>query len=359
MPEMLLAAGIDGGATRTRAVFVTAEGAVAGYGSAGPSNYDNVGEEVAAENIRSAVVEARRGTAVSNRPSPSNRPAIEQGTLLPIPRSMFLGMAGVVSPTDREIVRRMVAAHRLAPPDAVGVDHDIRIALAGGLEGREGVVLIAGTGSSTYGRRSDGRNHRTGWGYLLDDRGSGFFLGLRAVIAAVMEADGRGPSTALSEVVKARLRFSDIDDILHIMYGGGPPVADVASMAPDVIGCAVAGDPVARSILAEGSRELARMVATVAGRLEFTGTEFPVTMTGGLVDRPGHYRSLIEQEIRSAAPGAAIVPPALPPVLGAALIALEAAGIPPTPRILERMRNEARQLDAQSSGEPRPTHNTR
>jgi len=347
MAELILAAGIDGGATRTRAVFVTAEGAVAGYGSAGPSNYDNVGEETAAENIRRAVEEARAGGA-----SPQAAP-------LPPPRAMFLGMAGVVSPTDREIVRRMVAAHRLVPPESVGVDHDIRIALAGGLEGREGVVLIAGTGSSTYGRRSDGRNHRTGWGYLLDDRGSGFSLGLQAIIATVMAADGRGPATALGGIVRDRLRFTDIDDILHIMYGSGPPVADVAALAPDVIGSAVAGDAVARGILAGGSRELARMVATVADRLEFSGTRFPVTMTGGLVDRPGHYRSLIEQEIRAASPGVEIVSPALPPVLGAALLALQAAGVHPTPRILERMRKEAPLSDGDPPGQRRPTLTTR
>jgi len=337
MPESLLAAGIDGGATRTRAVFVTADGTVAGYGVAGPSNYDNVGEVTAAENIRLAVAEARGSGSAPG------------GTPLPLPRSMFLGMAGVVSPTDREIVRRMVARHMLAPPEAVGVDHDIRIALAGGLGGEEGVVLIAGTGSSTYGRRSDGRSHRTGWGYLLDDRGSGYCLGIRAVIATVMEADGRGPATVLGGIVRKRFGFSDIDDILHIMYSAGPPVADIASLAPDVIAAAVDGDGIARAILADGARDLARMVGTVAERLEFSGSEFRMTMTGGLVDRPGHYRSLIEREIRALAPGIRIVSPLLPPVMGAALLALAAAGIQATPRLLERLESQTHVLGAEGA----------
>jgi len=337
MPEPLIAAGIDGGATRTRAVFVTAEGEVAGYGVAGPSNYDNVGEETAAGNIRAAVEQARHAAASGRGARP-----------LPAPRSMFLGMAGVVSPTDREIVRRMVAMHGLAPPESVAVDHDIRIALAGGLEGGEGVVLIAGTGSSSYGRRSDGKSHRTGWGYLLDDGGSGYYLGLQAIIATVMEADGRGPATALGGIVRARFRFTDIDDILHIMYRGGAPVADVASLAPEVIGSAVAGDAVAGAILGRGARELAHMVSIVADRLGFTGRPFSMTMTGGLVDRPGHYRALIEREIRAAAPGVQIKVPALPPVMGAALLALEASGVQPTPRLLERLRNQAPLLEAES-----------
>jgi N-acetylglucosamine kinase-like BadF-type ATPase len=324
---MLLAAGIDGGATHTRAVLVTREGTIAGFGTAGPSNYDNVGEAAASENIRDAV-----GAACG-----------KSGQSLPAVASMFLGMAGVVSRTDRETVRKMVLAHRLAPPGAITVDHDIRIALAGGLEGREGIVLIAGTGSSTYGRRSDGRNHRTGWGFLLDDRGSGYFLGLQAMIATVMEADGRGSPTALSHVVRERFRFSDIDDILRIVYHDRIPVAGIASLAPDVIRAAGDGDGVAEGILREGAKEMSRMVGIVAERLEFAG-EFPVTMTGGLVDHPGHYLDLIHEGIRTDVPGAMIVAPSFSPVIGAALLALEGAGVPPTPALLTTLKEQVRLL---------------
>ncbi|HEX7572936.1 MAG TPA: BadF/BadG/BcrA/BcrD ATPase family protein [Bacteroidota bacterium] len=338
MSDTLLAAGIDGGATRTRAVLVAADGTIAGFGTAGPSNYDNVGEAAASENIRDAVGAARR----------------DSGRSLPAVASMFLGMAGVVSRTDRETVRRMVLAHALAPPEAITVDHDIRIALAGGLEGREGIVLIAGTGSSTYGRRSDGRNHRTGWGFLLDDRGSGYFLGLQAMIATVMEADGRGSPTVLSHVVRERFRFSDIDDILRIVYHDRVPVAGIASLAPDVIGAAGDGDGVAERILEEGAREITRMVAIVAERVEFSG-EFPVTMTGGLVDHPGLYRDLIHAGIRREVPGAAIVAPSFPPVIGAALLALEGAGVPPTGPLVEKLKEQVRLLPAvpgDSQGNP-------
>jgi N-acetylglucosamine kinase-like BadF-type ATPase len=336
MSDTVLAAGIDGGATHTRAVLIASDGTIAGFGTAGPSNYDNVGEAAASESIRDAVAGARR----------------ESGSSSPAVVSMFLGMAGVVSRTDRETVRKMVLAHKLAPPEAITVDHDIRIALAGGLEGREGIVLIAGTGSSTYGRRSDGRNHRTGWGFLLDDRGSGYFLGLQAMIAAVMEADGRGAPTALGRVVRERFRFSDIDDILHIVYHDRVPVAEVASLAPDVIRTARNGDEVAARILEGGAREMARMVATVAERLEFGGREFPVTMTGGLVDHPGHYRDLIHAEIRRTVPDATILAPSFPPVLGAALLALEAAGIPPTGALLERLKEQIRLVPAGTGSSP-------
>ena len=326
MSDRLLAAGIDGGASRTRAVLVTAEGHIAGFGTAGPSNYDNIGEDAAAENLRDGVLAAHREAG----PGPVS--------------SMFLGMAGVVTAADRETVRRMAVRHGLAPGGAIGVDHDIRIALAGGLEGREGIVLIAGTGSSTYGRRADGRSHRTGWGFLLDDRGSGYFLGLQAMIATVMEADGRGAPTGLSAVVRARFGFSDIDEILRIVYHDRIPVADIASLAPDVIRLAREGDGAAGAACEAGAEELARMARTVAVRIGFGDTEFPLTMTGGLVDRPGYYKEKIESAIRGSLPRARIVPPSLPPVIGAALLALDAAGVPRTRRLIAALQEQARRL---------------
>jgi glucosamine kinase len=325
MSENLLAAGIDGGATRTRAVLVGADGTILGYGSAGPSNYDNVGEATAAANLHEAVEAARRAAGSDDRPI----------------ASMFLGMAGVVSHADREAVRRMVRARALAPDGAVDVDHDIRIALSGALEGREGIVLIAGTGSSTYGRRADGRSHRTGWGFLLDDRGSGYWLGLQAMTAAVMEADGRGSPTKLGVPVRARFKFTEIDDILRVLYHERIPVAEVASLAPDVIAIAQSGDAVASEILSTGAREIARMVAVVAGRLAF-GTGVPVSMTGGLVDQKGYYRDMIETEIQRSVPGASIVRASLPPVIGAALLALEGAGIRRTDAMTARLKEQVR-----------------
>ena len=324
MPDpQLIVAGVDGGATHTRAMIAGGDGTVLGSGTAGPSNYDNVGTEVAASHIRDALLAAREDAGTPDRPL----------------AAIFLGMAGVVSADDRETITGMVTEQRLAERRAVHVDHDIRIAHAGGLQGGEGIALIAGTGSSTYGRTTDGRHHRTGWGYLLDDRGSGYFLGLQAIIATVMEADGRGAPTRLSGTVRARLAFTDIDDILRIMYHPALPVAEIAGLAPEVIAAGTEGDAVALNILATGARELARMVETVARALGFTSRPFPVTMVGGLVDHPGFYRRMVIEALHDLLRHAVIVEPALPPVAGAILLALEAAGVPPTRAVLDHVRS--------------------
>jgi N-acetylglucosamine kinase-like BadF-type ATPase len=157
------------------------------------------------------------------------------------------------------------------------------------------------------------------------------------MIAAVMEADGRGPATTLSGIVQERLRYKHVDEILRILYHTGVPVAEVAALAPRVINEAAHGDAVARTILASGAAELARMVETVARALAFSGTPFRLAMVGGLVDHPGLYRDMVRGEITRAVPEVEIVDPLLPPVLGAVLLAREIAGDDTTPGIVKRL----------------------
>jgi N-acetylglucosamine kinase-like BadF-type ATPase len=327
----MIVAGIDGGATQTRVVLAD-QGSLLGLGVGGPSNYNNVGVDGAREGIREALEKAWSASRV------------RQTGL----RSVFMGMAGVVSEADREIIHGIAEDLSLAPVNAIEVDHDIRIALAGGLGGQEGIVLIAGTGSSSYGRRADGRSHRTGWGYLLDDAGSAYYLGLEAIKSAVRAADGRGRKTALSAVVRTRFGYSHIDEIMAIVYRDRPDITGIAALAPDVIATAESGDAVADSILGQGARELASMVNVVAGNLGFAAGSLRVTMVGGLVESSRKYSERIGRAILELLPGATLQPPLLPPVCGAALLALQNAGITITEELVTAFRRQSATLTPSS-----------
>jgi len=318
----MIAAGIDGGATRTRAALTTEEGAVLGIGIAGPSNYDNVGIETARANIGAALDQARE----------------RAGTTFSSVDSIFLGMAGVVSPDDRETITRMILDLGVATRESCAVDHDIRTALAGGLAGREGLALIAGTGSSCYGRRLDGRHHRVGWGYLLDDLGSSYNLGHRAMVAAVWEADRRGPMTALSARIQQAFGYAHIDEIMRHVYHQDVGVMEIAALAPVVLETAQSGDEVAQGIVSTAARDLAYSAYTVARVLEFTGQPFEMAIVGGLAESGAYYRTLLDGAIHQRMPDCVIRKPELPPVLGAAILALEHAGITLTPRLITNLK---------------------
>ncbi len=324
---MRIVAGIDGGGTHTRAVLLTDQAHVLGWGMAGPSNYGDVGIEVTRANIGEAVRAAWRQAGTDPRPCDA----------------VFLGMANVVSPADRATIQDIARDLGLADAGAIHVDHDIRIALAGGLAGQPGIVLIVGTGSSCYGRRADGRDWRAGgWAHLLDDWGSGYYLGLHAMIAAVRNTDGRGPATVLTAAVLKALHLEDMQDIMRRLYHEGLSRAEIAAMAPLVLEAARAGDAVAREIIERGVDELALMVETVARKLSFWPGPVQVTITGGLAQAGPVYLNPLHAAIRRRVPAADIVDPILPPVLGAALLALETLGTSLTPEEIRALQRDAR-----------------
>ena len=311
--------GIDGGGTSTRAVLAKTNGEVLGYGRGGSSNYDDIGIEATQENICLAVDQAWENYGHSSQPA----------------NAIFLGMAGVVSKSDRSVIEGIATSAKLSDPNFIGIDHDIRIALAGGLALQPGIVLIAGTGSSCYGRNASGRSCRVGgWGYLLDDEGSSYYLGLEAIRAVVRSADGRLDSTALSEPVMAALGLDDYQEIMHRVYH--PPMSrtKIAGLAPLVLETAQQGDEIARKIIQNGQNELAQLVEVAAQRLAPHPDELLVTVTGGLAHSGNYFKQGLYEVIRSHVPSATIQEPLLHPVIGAVLLAIELLGETPSPKTI-------------------------
>jgi N-acetylglucosamine kinase-like BadF-type ATPase len=301
--------GIDGGGSSTRAVLVDISGDLIGTGESGASNYQAVGIDGARESIRQAVEQAWR------------QAGMEPGQAA----AAFLGMAGVVSKTDRNVIAGIASALDLARADRIGIDHDLRTALAGGLGGRQGIVLIVGTGSSCYGRRDDGSSWRSGgWGHLLDDVGSGYWLGLQGLIAVSRAIDGRGGTTSLTESLLATLNISDVQELLRTVHSVLSR-ADIAALAPQVVQAADDGDHVAFEILRLGTEELARMVQAVAQQLGWISDNVECAIVGGLTGSDAYLAEIVAT-IGKRASNVQVVEPMLPPVLGAALLGVEMVG---------------------------------
>lgn len=321
--EEILVIGVDGGGTSTRAALVNGAGTILGTGTAGASNIQAMGREATERNISSAV-EAAWSSA---QRSPQQVAAIA------------LGMAGVVSEIDRATITRI--AEKLLPGAAIAVDHDLRSALHGGLVGNPGVVLIVGTGSSCYGRNAAGATWRSGgWGYLVDDVGSGYWLGLHGLAAVARAIDGRGGATILHDRLFMIRSLANANDLSHLIHSVLTR-SDVAALAPLVLECAFTGDQVAREIVWRGADELALMAATVVEHLGLRNMPTDIVASGGLIENDPRYRALIAERIALRVPQATLIPPILPAVLGSALIALEIAGIAPEAPLIARLRDHA------------------
>jgi glucosamine kinase len=304
MAEVLLA-GVDGGASKTRAVVLSSSGAVLGAATVQSASAYHREPEEAAGIVLAAVREAA-GWA---------------GTPL---AAIGAGLAGADDPAIGERLARTITASGLA--GLVHVDHDAAAALAGGLGLEPGMVILAGTGSVAFGVDTSGRRARAGgWGPLLDDEGSGYAIG-RAVLRAAMRAhDGRGPSTALAHAVQARFALESLAALKATVRGFG--IDQVAAVAPLAVEAARAGDAAAARILERAAAHLAGMVAAVAKALGHTDAPPSLVASGGVFEAG----DLVVRPMMAALDGlgvrVALRPARFPPEIGAALLAAQAAGL--------------------------------
>lgn len=185
------------------------------------------------------------------------------------------GAAGVDTPDGAARLRDLLA-QRL-PDAAIRVVHDSELILAAaGLDA--GIAVIAGTGSVAWGRRDDGTTARAGgWGYLLGDEGSGYWVAREAVRHALRGVDRCKPNR-LGQQLAADCGLQHPDQLLDHFYAQ-PNRRYWAGRAHVVFELAAASDEHARSIVAAAADALADLARNVARRLDWTG---PVVLAGGL-----------------------------------------------------------------------------
>ncbi|MHB9301873.1 BadF/BadG/BcrA/BcrD ATPase family protein [Thermofilum pendens] len=251
-----------------------------------------------------------------------------------------LGLAGM--DTERDF---RVFGERGAPRVAarrVYVRHDAEVALVGATLGEPGVIVIAGTGSVAGARNRRGDYARCGgWGYLLGDEGSAYWIAREALRAVLWAFDGRGPPTELTGAVLGALGLSSPEDLVPKVYAEGVGVRELARLAPLVTEAARRGDAVARRIVEEAAYHLALHVVTLVRRL---GMEEPVkvALVGG-VFRAGEVvteplRRHLEKHFKVE-----LVEPKFPPAVGALLLSYMLSGVPLTRSLLENIERTARE----------------
>ena len=298
---------VDGGATKTLAAVVDTRTFTVGTGSAGPSNPFAVGFDAAISAICLAVGDALRSLGAA-------------------PGEVCAAVLAIASADSTEDCQRLhdgvTAGYGLR---RVLVVNDVAAAWSSGTLGGPGVAVIAGTGSNCFGVNSAGRSWRCGgWGHVLGDEGSGFWIGLQAMRAAIEFRDGRGPWTELIPRLLSAYSLNAIEDLQALVYEHFSK-ADIASFAVPAAQVAHDGDAVALEILHRAGTELARQANTVIRELDFTG-EFPVVLVGSTFKSGEPLLGPFAESIRRTSPGADLIHPRVPPVGGAVWLAARAAG---------------------------------
>ena len=158
---------------------------------------------------------------------------------------------------------------------------DYEIAHTGALDGKEGIILIAGTGSVCYGKNRDGSTAMAGgWGHLIGDAGSGYGIGRDALSAVARMYDGYGQPTILRDLLAQELKLDTAERIVSCVYSNDKSA--VAALSPIVDKAYSTGDAVATQIIRSNAEALAQLVKAVASRLNFNSCN--VALLGGLLE---------------------------------------------------------------------------
>ena len=291
--------GIDGGGTTTRAVIIDENNAVIGRGQGDSSNLYNLGLDGALASIATSIGSALSAANVS-------RDSVG---------SWGFGLAGLSGPAEKA---RWRAA--LAPIYAgdLAVDEDVAAAWAGAL-GPEamslgGAVLIAGTGANCFGQNASGERRRVdGWGPLLGDRGSGYWLGEAGIRAAVASFDAATAPTSLQDALLKHFEVENVEALVGVVYAANFRRDRIAAFVPHVVEAARAGDAIAIDLLQQSGRQLGQTALAV---LKPLGLE-KLALTGGLLENSAEIRAGLQETLGAEFE---LVQPRFEAVVGAAFL---------------------------------------
>ncbi len=298
---MSLYLGVDAGQSHLEVALVDKQGRLLGSGRTGP--WIRFSGPQITHALRDALAEA-----VNMAFQSAGRPVEEF-------EAACFGMTGGWDQVEAEASPLTTIHHLIALEDVI-------VAHAGAFIGGPGILLIAGTGVVAYGVDPHGGQARVGgWGYVFGDEGGGYDIGIRCLRAAARAADGRGPHTHLLEAVLATFARADLSAVQAAIYAGQITHPQIAGLSRLVVETAEEGDTVAMELLEETADLLAEHVAAIARRLEWLDP--PVSTLGGVFQAGRVLTEPFSRSLRSALPRSRLVSPRLPPVLGAALLALE------------------------------------
>lgn len=324
MPHMLIM-GIDGGQSTTRALIADTEGNLLGLGVGGAANH--IHEPGGPERLRRSLRDAVNGALQSASLPPDTRFAVA-----------LCGMTGGGALVE-EICQQEL------PAEKVVVTHDTRTALYCITQGAPGAVVIAGTGSVAYGMNELGETAAVGgWGYLMGDEGSAYWIALQALNVCTRAEDGRIPNTWLKRAILMHFGLDSLRALHQRIYSGQMSRAEIASAARAVSDAARLGERMAIRILGSAGRELGMMAVVVLRKLGMQYQRVRVGIVGGVANAPQPLHEAFRERVyRSTL--AEVVSPRFPMVVSAVCMALEQAGVSVGESMWQRLEQQSSRLN--------------
>jgi N-acetylglucosamine kinase-like BadF-type ATPase len=304
--------GVDGGGTKTALCLVDEGGHVTAQARAPSCYYFTEGIDLVGRVLRQGVNEV-----------------CEQALVTPADiRFAFFGLPTYGEVSDDVPTLDATPAEVLGH-DRYACDNDMVCGWAGSLGGVDGINVVSGTGSITYGER-EGKGARVGgWGELFGDEGSAHWIAIKGLNVFSRMSDGRLPVGPLHEALRTHLELTadlDLVDVVLNRWQGGR--SETAALSRIVVEAAETGDEFAEEILSEAADELASLVDATRRTLDFGAKEkVPVSYSGGVFNVCSIVDDF-EAALEELYAGYELRQPLYSPVIGAAIYAAKLAGEP-------------------------------
>ena len=298
--------GVDGGGTHSFAIAVDSTGRLLATAEAGSLNFFGASLPVARRHLKNL-----RGSLERQLPRKTQFTRI------------VVGCAALFS--DATNAEKKNLCRDILPLERTRVVGDCQTACFGAMLGRPGVVIIAGTGSIVVAQNEDGPHQRVGgWGHILGDAGSAYWMAVEAVKAAI--AAEEGAKTRLGRLLRQWFKVKKLTEVVPILHGPDFTKERFAELASHLARTIGRRDAVFAEICQRGSRALASQALTAVKLARLKTRPLPVYLVGGVLTNNALVRAGFVTALKNSC-AVRILKPLLSPLLGAVALALGDAGV--------------------------------
>lgn len=315
---------IDGGNIKTDVALVGSDGRLLALVRGGTSSPHALGFNGCVSVLSELVADAAVGAGLTGECQP----------VADVARVLLAG-----ADLDEEVNALQTALGALGWAPSLVVENDTLALLRTGTDRGWGVAVVCGGGINAVGIAADGRAVRfPALGAITGDWGGGHDVGIAALSAANRSADGREPRSTLEHAVPRHFGMTSPLEVARAIHFKEISLEALAQLSPVVYEQA-AVDDAARSILERVADEVAVLAGTALRRLDLAGAGADVVIGGGLMrDAPRWMIERIERRVHATAASATVVLAHEGPIVGAAILGLDA--IAASPGAIARARAE-------------------
>ena len=317
--------GIDGGGTKTAFLLARSDGHVLAYHRGRGSHHPEIG----LEGVKAVLEEGIKAVTESS--------GLDRRDL----SGVFFGIPAFGEHPNIDIEIDHIASDLLGTK-RYQVGNDMLCGWAGSLAAQDGLNIVAGTGSIGYGERKGKTARCGGWGTLVSDEGSAYWIAKEGLSLFTRMSDGRASRGALYDIL--RNHFDLENDLSLCAYLESPSFnrASIASLAPFISQAARSGDKQAHNILLKAAEELALICKSLAKSLGFKENEkVIVSYSGGVFGPVSPVVNLFENALANGTYNFVVKPPIGDPTTGAVLLAARVAGVASSIELTQRIADGA------------------